>query len=403
MSTFTRSAILLPLLETLSESGGAAKPADLYDRVAEKLAIPDEARNETREYGGKKSRLWDREVRWARQQAILRGLMATPTRGQWEITEKGNDMLRFARPGVVVTIFETDNGAALWASAENAAAHIEAGSVDLIFTSPPYPVATPRRYGGIEPDAWVDWMARLSGSWAPLLSPTGSLMVNLGYTYQRGTPTQSIYPEEFAVRMVRELGWNLCDRLFWHNPHKLPSPMPWVAIRRVRCKQSIEPIFWFARTPNPKADNRRVLQPYSETTLRKEIGRKKAPIDRESGYDFGAGSFARDNGGSIPPNLIVASNSSSTHHKKSRASGLPSHPATFPMALPERAILLTTEPGDVVYDPFGGSGTTAAAAEKHGRRWITSDRALAYVEGAALRFEEVRGFRRVAAEAGAGA
>jgi DNA modification methylase len=52
---------------------------------------------------------------------------------------------------------------------------------------------------------------------------------------------------------------------------------------------------------------------------------------------------------------------------------LSKHPAPFPVALPARAISLSTNPGDLVFDPFGGSGTTAATAKAMGRNWITCD------------------------------
>lgn len=73
-------------------------------------------------------------------------------------------------------------------------------------------------------------------------------------------------------------------------------------------------------------------------------------------------------------------------------SHLPGHPAAFPTTLPEFGIRLTTEPGDLVYDPMAGSGTTAFVAEQLGRRWLSSERALDYVRGAALRFEDSAGF-----------
>lgn len=391
-----RAQLVLPLLAELEAAGGKAAPAEIYERLAARVGVAGEDRKSERRYGGKRSRLWDRDVRWARQLAVLRGLVASPGRGVWQLTGEGRTALRLASPGAVVLVFEAAGGAALWATAEAAASAIEPGSVDLIFTSPPYPIATARSYGGIAPDEWIDWMAHLAGLWAGLLSPAGSLMVNMGYTYARGEPVQSLYPERFALRMVDELGWHLADRLFWHNPNKLPSPMPWVAVDRVRCKPSVEPVYWFARTTRPQADNRAVLVPYAARTRAIELGRKQVRAKRASGYGFGPGSFARDNGGAIPPNLIVASNAASqaAWRRKARAGGESAHPAPFPVALPERAILLTTRPGDLVYDPLAGSGTTAEAAARHGRRWITSERALDYVRGSALRFDESPDFRR---------
>ena len=49
------------------------------------------------------------------------------------------------------------------------------------------------------------------------------------------------------------------------------------------------------------------------------------------------------------------------------------HPAPFPLVLAENLIKLTTEPGDIVYDPFGGSGTTALAAQQLNRQAITTE------------------------------
>ena len=49
------------------------------------------------------------------------------------------------------------------------------------------------------------------------------------------------------------------------------------------------------------------------------------------------------------------------------------HFAAFNSELPRRCILLSTRAGDLVFDPFGGSGTTAAAAESLGRRWVSID------------------------------
>jgi len=394
----TRAALVFPLLATIERKGGRSRPDEIYDEIADAAGVDRAERNAHATYAGKTSRLWDRHVRGARQIAADRGWLVAPERGVWELTGKGRHALRLARPGVVLTIFETDRGRALWATAEAAAGTIDAGSVDLILTSPPYPILTPRPYGGVDAAQWVDWMAGLAQIWRKLLTPGGSIMVNMGYTYLRGGPHQSLYPEEFAVRMATGCGWRLCQRLFWHNPHALPSPMPWVAIERKRVKDAVQPIYWFSRGVD-RADNRRVLVPYSKVTLKKEIGRSREPVCRDSGYDFGAESFSRDNGGAIPPNLVIASNAGSQarHKRRARAAGLPVHPASFPESLAAFAIALATEPGDTVYDPFAGSGTVAAAAERLQRRWIASERAYEYLAGAALRLDGMPGFRRAGA------
>jgi len=146
-----------------------------------------------------------------------------------------------------------------------------------------------------------------------------------------------------------------------------------------------ESIFWLGKGENPKANNRRVLRPYAEGA--KHIGRADAGKKRPSGHGDWKSGFQIDHGGSIPPNLIVAANSTSNdaYCRRCREQGLPVHPARFPAAIPEMLINLTTDPGDLVYDPFGGSCMTAAVCEKLGRRWVTNDKSLAYLQGGALR------------------
>jgi DNA modification methylase len=398
-----RRQLVLPLLAEIDQAGGEARPVEIYGRLADRLGLDAAARSASAAFHGANSRLWDRTVRWARQTALARGLLASPERGVWSLTDKGRTTLRLAERCSFAVVFETRLGSAVWALAERAAQAIEPGSVNLIFTSPPYPIATARSYGGISPDAWLDWMQGLTEIWSPLLAPGGSLMVNIGYAFDQGAPVQSLYPERFVLQTVAD-GWHLCDRLFWHNPIKLPTPMPWVVNARERCKQSIEPIFWFSRGQRPKADNRRVLTPYSARTLKIEIGKERAHAKRAGGQQFAKNSFSRDNGGAIPSNLIEAYNTGGlpVWRREARAAGLPDHPAPFPLAVPERAILLATEPGDLVYDPMAGSMTTALAAEKHGRRWLASERSCAYLEAASFRLQACAGFERQESHLGPG-
>jgi modification methylase len=62
------------------------------------------------------------------------------------------------------------------------------------------------------------------------------------------------------------------------------------------------------------------------------------------------------------------------------ADGRKLHSTQKPLALLERVVLACTRPGDVVLDPFAGTGTTAVAAQKHGRQFIMIEREATYVE-----------------------
>ncbi len=100
--------------------------------------------------------------------------------------------------------------------------------------------------------------------------------------------------------------------------------------------------------------------------------------------------FRRDNGGAIPPNMIMAPNTNSgdTYFRRCRAAGLPIHPARFAPAVPEFFINFLTEPGELVLDPFSGSNMTGFTAERLGRRWISVEMSGDYVAGSRLRFFE---------------
>lgn len=392
----THAQLMLPLIDAIVEAGGRVKPGDIYEQLADRLEIPQDVRDERRAFSGRASHsLWARHVRWAQHSALLRGYLARPERGLWEVTQQGRDMLNVIRPGYVVTVFETDAGVALWATAEAAAGVIAPGSVNLIYVSPVYPISTERQYGGLRVPEWIDCMTHLGGLWKGLLAEDGSLMVNLGTVFTQGAPLESTYMERFVLSMVDDLGWHLAGRHYWYNPLKLPSPMPWVALRRCRVKPAVETIYWFSKCREPKADNRQVLRPYSERMVKGYLGKAGRAMQRASGYSFGEKSFSKDNGGSIPPNLIEAPGvpPQDSYRRRCRAEGITAHPAAFPAALPEFGIKLTTLPGDLVYDPMAGSGTTAAVAEGLGRRWLTSERALAYIEGAALRHDQRNDFR----------
>ncbi len=193
------------------------------------------------------------------------------------------------------------------------------------------------------------------------------------------------------LKFVDELGYHLAQEFFWYNPAKLPSPIEWVNKRKIRAKDAVNTVWWFAKTDWPKADVTRVLVPYSGRMkkLLEDPEKFYTPKDRPSGHEI-AEAFGRDNGGSIPSNLLQIANTDSNSHylRMCKELGRESHPARFPSALPEFFIKFLTEAGDVVVDIFSGSNTTGQVAERLNRQWLSIDVNREYAELSAVRFME---------------
>jgi site-specific DNA-methyltransferase (cytosine-N4-specific) len=170
------------------------------------------------------------------------------------------------------------------------------------------------------------------------------------------------------VALCEELGFHLAQEFFWYNAAKLPAPAEWVNVRRCRVKDSVEYVWWLSPSQFPKANNRRVLTPYSADMLRL-IEKGFRAKQRPSGHNI-TEKFQKDSGGAISSNLIIRGNneSNSSYMKDLAALGGKAHPARFPAALPEFFVNFLTEHGDIVLDPFAGSNTTGAVAETLSRR-----------------------------------
>jgi DNA modification methylase len=266
---------------------------------------------------------------------------------------------------------------------------LEADSVDLVVTSPPFALQRQKDYGNEDQDAYVDWLLQFAEPVRRVLKPTGSFVLDLGGAYRSGRPVRSLYNFRVLIRLCDEHGFHLAEEFFWHNPAKLPSPIEWVNKRKIRAKDSVNTIWWLSKTDFPKADVRRVLAPYSERMkkLLEDGGKFYQPKKRPSGHDISS-RFANSNGGAIPPNLLQIPNteSNSQYLRYCASAGAVSHPARFPEKLPAFFIQFLTDPGDTVLDIFAGSNTTGAAAEHASRRWIALEKDRSYLATSAFRF-----------------
>ena len=259
-------------------------------------------------------------------------------------------------------------------------------SVNLIVTSPPFALTRKKDYGNEQEGVYLEWFKAFAKQFHRILKDDGSLVIDLGGAWKPGLPVRSLYHFKLLIMLCEEFGFHLAQEFYWWNPSKLPSPAEWVNVRRIRVKDSINTVWWLSKTPWPRASNRRVLHPYSDSMKTLLDKGYKAAL-RPSGHDI-SDRFSVDNGASIPPNLLAIPNteSNSSYMRYCKEQGVKAHPARFPAALPEYFIRMLTDPKDIVLDPFGGSCITGEVAERLGRKWVCAERVEAYLEGAKGRF-----------------
>ena len=321
--------------------------------------------------------------------------------------------------------YQTKLGAAYLGNSLELMANIPDESIDLICTSPPFALVRKKEYGNVDADQYVEWFKDFAIHFHRILKPTGSLVIDIGGSWIKGKPVRSLYHFELVIALCKAqkkggLGFYLAQELYWYNPAKLPTPAEWVTVRRERVKDAVNTIWWLSKDPHPKANNRRVLKPYSEA-MKNLLKNGYKPKLRPSGHDI-SHKFGNDRGGAIPPNiidgrnhqekeemgqptmitaisdddliqsvnLISASNTASNdyYQKRCKEEGFKPHPARFPQALPEFIINLCTEVGDIVLDPFAGSNMTGRIAETLQRRWLAFEMDIDYLKSSQLRFEE---------------
>jgi len=283
------------------------------------------------------------------------------------------------------------------------------GKVQLLFTSPPFPLNRKKSYGNLNGSTYRDWFISLAPVLADLLTPDGSIVVELGNAWLPGRPVQSLLHLESLLAFVnnRDAKLRLCQEFICYNPSRLPTPAAWVTVRPDRVTDSFTHIWWMAKSDFPKADNRQVLRPYGESMealLRRGVYNHGA---RPSEHLISRKGFARDRGGSLAhnvfeiealdprrearlPNAFSMSNTVSNDHfhRTCRSLGIRPHPARMPAGLASFFVQFLTAPEDLVLDPFAGSNTTGFVAELNGRRWIAIDREPGYVRQSRIRFRD---------------
>lgn len=225
------------------------------------------------------------------------------------------------------------------------------GVVDLMCFSPPYNVG--KRYGGgtgsadtISMTYWLGWMLMVISACYQKLSPGGVLFLQVGSTHAReGDAPWPI--DAMLFNHLVSMGMTFNSRVVWTVPHGLTPKRRLAERHETALVMSKGPI--------------RVFNPTPARTATKEPAKRffKGPNRGEiSSHPFG----------SHPSN--VWTDIPNVGHNNPEKTG---HPAQFPEALARRAVLLYTLAGDLVCDPFSGSGSTQAVCKRTGRGFIGAD------------------------------
>ncbi len=232
---------------------------------------------------------------------------------------------------------------------------VESNSIDLIVTSPPYSDQRSSTYGGIKADKYVEWFLPITGELLRVLKPTGTFVLNIKEKVSDGE--RHTYTLELILEM-RKQGWLWTEEFIWHKKNCYPGKWP------NRFRDAWERLLQFnkERKFNMYQDN--VMVPtgdWAKTRLKKLSETDKTRDTSKVGSGFGkniSNWVGRDM--AYPSNVLHLATES----------GNKNHSAAFPKELPRWFIKLFTQPGDMVLDPFLGSGTTSVVAKEMGRNSI---------------------------------
>lgn len=234
--------------------------------------------------------------------------------------------------------------------------------VDLIVTSPPYDNL--RKYNNNIGDTWNKGkFQRIADELVRVIKPGGVIVWNVYDKTEKGTKSGTSLEQ---CLYFRDKGLNINDYMIWQKM----NPMP--AIQQPRYNPRFEFMFVFSKG-KPKTFNPIKIPCVSAGLHYKSTVKNMGGEHGRRKVDYHVNSFMTDyNVWDMP----VAQNKTVYEFNGEKVK----HPAVFPIQLPTRHIISWTNPGDIVLDPFAGSGTTLVAAINQDRHYIGIEMSEVYCE-----------------------
>ena len=244
---------------------------------------------------------------------------------------------------------------------ENILKAIPDKTVDMVFTSPPYADRRKNTYGGITTDNYIEWFTPIATEIKRVLKPTGSFFLNIKPHTHKGE--RALYVFDLILHLKRNIG-------FWYVEEYCWTKNPFPGSLKGRFKNAFEPVYHFTIgnpnkiTFNPLACGTPIKEESIARTYRKQCGTPK----NGSGMTGMNTTNIRNLELARPSNVINVNNVSNQFTLKSE------HSATFPEGLVEFFVKSFTNTGDVVIDPFAGSGTVGVVCIDTNRKYILIDK-----------------------------